>query len=253
MLIAEDTRGSASYLRLPCAGAGRAQLTHPPGTFQAHVGGARLPFTDDPVAIDLRATITLPSAEPIVLDLRTAEVSGTITLNGAPLADLCAAHPDGLGIALRPLDAPLRSAWSVLLPCETRGDYALRLPLGAYDVIVASAGGPRLPPQVQVADRIDVTADTSDLDFDVRAVTVSGTITVDGQEPPDEGPCPLHRARATLRGERGDASTWAELVIPCGAPSWRFADVAVPAGAHIVTIDGMRVPHTTLPYRLVFE
>ncbi len=253
VLIADDAHASGSYTRLPCTSAGRVVLALPPGTYRAHLSQARLPFVEDPIVFDLNALVTLPSAEPIVLDLRTAELRGTLTLNGAPLADLCDAHPDGLGIAFRPLDAPLRSAWSVLLPCETRGDYALRLPLGAYDAIVASAGGSRLPPQVRVADRIDVTADTHGLDLDVRAVTVSGTITVDGQYPPDEGPCPLHRARAVLRGDRGDASTWAELVIPCGAPSWRFEDVAVPAGAHTVTVDGIRVPHTTLQYRLVFE
>ncbi len=254
-LIFAQPDGFGIYESIPCEGGGAAELALPPGTYQVSVVGHTLPVAKYAPAIAVAAAIELPSAKPLVLDVRMATVSGTVLLDGAPLDDLCDAHPAGFALGFIPLDGESVAPYHTEISCDAGGVFALELPHGAYAVFLEGEHGAVLPHRHKLASRLEVDGARTDLMLEAPVVRVSGSITLDGEQPAEGGFCTVHQVRATLRpAEDPDILTaYTYLTMPCDASAWTFQDVPVTAGSHLVEIDGSHVPNTVLPDRLRLE
>lgn len=140
---------------------------------------------------DLSADATLP------LDVSAARVSGTVTLDGAPIA---ADIPVQLQFALAD-----GQAWRVY---PEEGGWEIDLAAGTYDVtLVASLEAGSV--SALVAEGVEVSGDTAGLSFDARFHEVWGDVTLNGVSLTDAIPT-LEHYRVYLEAPTGGGSDWFE-------------------------------------------
>jgi hypothetical protein len=135
------------------------------------------------VPVNRAAVLDEPTLEPgsrtLDIDVATAVISGTITVGGIPAP----ADPgdDGLLLLRNPA-----SGDEALLGNTAAGSYTQRVVRGAYDVFYrqeTSGGGVPVNTNARL-QAIDVQGGAS-FDVDVPVVTVSASVTVGGQAPPE--------------------------------------------------------------------
>lgn len=187
------------------------------------------------------------------IDIKTAVVSGTITLSGATptTGPECATNPTATK-ALVILDAHTPGAiYSVLVPCSAT-DYAWSATVapGTYDVSISGDGPTRsnLPTTTMVALRgLVVSGAASGIVLPITPLTVSGTVTLDGKTPIDGPDCfdpKVSKAAVFLF----DSVTQRSMIfgVPCGSASYAWSGVAYP-GSFRVTLVGSGPTFSNIP------
>ena len=169
------------------------------------------------------------------LDLRAVSVTGTVTLNGAPLADQTSSRGQ-----IRFHGTSLLADTSIAFDLGTTGakTYGLRVPPGTYDIDYvagssACASGTTSPWPCGGGSLKRAVAIASDgvLDLDVRVVAVSGAVTLKGAVFPDSTRA---RGSLTFTGPDGWAATTAAFA-STGAVTYR---VKVMPGTYDVAYNG---------------
>jgi hypothetical protein len=151
-----------------------------------------LPVSLPPAPYPALTSVTvLASQSGMVLDVPTVRVSGTITQNGAPLADTSCLGRNSYGFYdlsfVSLVDATTNRTVNVPIACSETAGWSfdgLTHP-GMYTAKVAARLGASLPQQPYTAlSSLDARADRANIALDVRVVDVSGSITRGGASIP---------------------------------------------------------------------
>jgi hypothetical protein len=181
----------------------------------------------------------------IPIDVKTVNVSGAITLNGAaPTTNpSCDADPATSKAAVQLIDAARHYSFTLPVPCssQTFAWSGVVFP-GTYSVSVVGQGNmSNLPSQAFLANAaLNVSADTQNVALDVKTAAVAGTITLNGVAPtsnsttcsgnPGASVATVHFADAT------DGYTF-DLDVPCSATDYSWGGSIFP-GTYVVTVAG---------------
>lgn len=219
-----------------------------PGTYAIEVtgGDSNLPR----MTYRLPGTITIDGPrEGLAVDVRTATVAGTVTLDGAP-------PPACTGATWGKLTFESQQPYyneSVVVPCPAAAPpgtpFAFEILLfpGDYTVFAQINGAAGL---FVGGDRLHVDAPLTGvrLDGTTRQHAVSGTVTMNGVIPESECVAPAERAVVELADL--DSGVTVDLPVPCAAPGspFTFAGTA-PPGTYRV---GVRGVSSSLPAHLAF-
>ncbi|MBL8950189.1 MAG: hypothetical protein JNK82_05395, partial [Myxococcaceae bacterium] len=166
--------GSCSGLQT-CGGAGTQNVCGATCVMSCPTG-----FTCNDMGVCAGGSVTT-----LALNVRTFNVSGTVTQNGmVPTGGTCTSSPRGY---VNLVDAAQGYSFSFPIPCMgSPATFGGAVYPGTYRVTVAgnSANGSSLPAQAQtVQQSLTVSADVTGLAYDVRTFDVSGTVTQNGMVP----------------------------------------------------------------------
>ena len=177
-------------------------------------------------------------------DLETVSVSGTVTLNGAPLPDDAAATARG-SLVFRRVDTG-DELW-VNLPKTGAATYQVTLYAGAYAVDFDSDyySTTVLPRQRIRLERVELTAATTK-DFALRTVALSGAVTLNGAQVPDDAAASARGSLVFRRADTGD-ELWVNLP-KAGAASYQ---TTLYAGAYVVRFDSDYYSTSVLPRQII--
>jgi hypothetical protein len=180
----------------------------------------------------------------IPVDVKTVNVSGTITLNGAAPTTLPSCNP-----------SPATSKATVHLVDSARG-YQFDLPVpcsaatfawsgvvfpGSYKMIVSGDSNfSSLPSQGFVANAaLDVSADANNLALDVKTASVGGNVTLNGAAPTTAAACTGNdsAAKATVHLVDATDGYLFDLDVPCSSSAFAWGGVVFP-GTYVVSVEG---------------
>lgn len=133
------------------------------------------------------ATLTVNQNLTPSFDLKTATVSGVITVNGAQPAATAQTARATLYLRSRGTGKLLTANVAATGPAA----FSVKLPQGSYDVTLSTRDSASIPGPDSKLGVLDVTGNTT-RNFDVSAVTLNGTVTVNGAQ-----------AGSTTQTERG--------------------------------------------------
>jgi hypothetical protein len=216
ILFAGMTGTQAASFPLGSSGAGSYRLRLLPGTFDVSYSGAPsgcYSTTTTPVmpcnSGPLKSAVALGASGVLDLDIPVVHVSGAVTLAGAALPTETSTR--GSLTFSGAAGAGLGAAAGQSLGSSGAASYVMALLPGTYDVAYAANStlcGITTPPQVpciggKVMSGVHLTSDGV-LDVDLRAVTVTGAVTVKGAAAPTTT---LDRGRLTFTNSAGGSGS----------------------------------------------
>ena len=181
----------------------------------------------------------------LALDVKTVKVSGTVTFNGAAIANVgntCMQYPTQPKVSLVFADKTRGYTVDFEIPCSNAGStFSLDLYPGTYEVRASGHTGTDLPRTFGVINpALNVSAPTAAQVLDIKAFKVSGTVTLNGVQPVNVGTVcntnpNLPKAYVSFR----DATTFAEtrFEVPCASANFAFSAHLFP-GTYAVRVDG---------------
>lgn len=176
------------------------------------------------------------------LDVKTVKVSGTVTVNGAALANVgtaCANYPTDPKVTVNFFDAARGYSVSTEVPCSSAASaYAVDLFPGTYEVSIEGHRNTNLPPaRGVVVAGLAVNAAIANQVLDAKVVTVSGSVLLNGAAPMNTGNCPASGTKGSVVFR--DAAKYVELRadIPCGTTAFTYSAAVYP-GTYSVRVDG---------------
>ncbi len=200
-------------------------------------------------ALEIRA-----NRSDLAFDVRTHGVSGQLTLDGAvPRSGQCAIDPVAVGQLA--FEEPTRGyRFTVDFPCHASATpLSFGLPLYPGRYVVSFTGGGDVTPagRTVLLPALEVAGQLSNLLLDLKTVTLSGTVTVDGLPPPLHG-CASAGAQGRVRFTNAEGGT-VDARLPCranGALPLQLSTTLY-AGTYRVAVSGVTDPQSaiaTLPY-----
>jgi hypothetical protein len=180
----------------------------------------------------------------IGIDVKTVNVSGTVTLNGTAPSTLpaCNANPASSKASVHLVDAARGYAFDLPVPCSasTFSWSGVVFP-GAYKVLVTGDSNfSSLPSQAFVANaELDVSADAQNLALDVKTASVGGTVTLNGAAPTTTAACTGNASAAKATVHLVDATDGYrfDLDVPCSSSTFQWGGSVFP-GTYAVSVDG---------------
>ncbi|HEX9103376.1 MAG TPA: hypothetical protein VF997_14290 [Polyangia bacterium] len=184
------------------------------------------------------------NATAIGIDVKTVNVSGSVTLNGAAPSTLpaCNANPASTKANVHLIDSARGYQFDLPVPCSasTFSWSGVVFP-GAYKVTVTGDSNySSLPSQAFVANAaLNVTADAQNVALDVKTASVGGTVTLNGAAPTTTAACTGNAgaAKATVHLVDGADGYRFDLDVPCSSATFQWGGAVFP-GTYAVTVDG---------------
>jgi hypothetical protein len=190
----------------------------------------------------------------VALDVKTVPVSGTVTLNGAAPVPLPNCNNYYGELEVRLTETAYGYTFSQWTPCGSNAFSFAGVYPGTYKVEVVG-GGSNVPGAWYVANpALDVSAAQSNVALDVKTVSVSGTVTLNGNAPVPLPNCNNYYGEVEVRFIEITYGYTLSQWIPCATnafnvtlyPGTYRVEVAgggsnVP-GAWYVAVDRLRVP-----------
>jgi hypothetical protein len=135
----------------------------------------------------LGSALHVADAMPLAFDVKTAQLAGTVTVNGAAMPDSPGATYRGY-LSLR--DSATGSSYSGDIGPTGAGSFAIDAFAGTYGVTFTTTSGQNLVglPQgasVKVDGELVVSGSNASLSYDVKPIDLSGTLTLNGGAMPD--------------------------------------------------------------------
>ncbi len=192
------------------------------------------------------------NAQAIAIDVKTVNVSGTVTLNGAAPSTLpsCNPSPSTAKATVHLVDPGRGYSFDLPVPCSasTFTWSGVVFP-GTYKVTVTGDSNySSLPAQSFVAEAaLDVKSDAQNVALDVKTASVGGTVTLDGAAPMTTAACSGNATAAKATVHLVDASDGYrfDLDVPCSSSTFQWGGVVFP-GSYVVSVDGDST-YTNLP------
>ena len=180
----------------------------------------------------------------IGIDVKTVNVGGTITLNGAAPTTLpaCNAQPAAAKASVHLVDSARGYVFDLPVPCSaaTFAWSGVVFP-GTYKVTVTGDSNySSLPTQAFVANSAaDVTADAPAIPLDIKTASVDGTVTLNGAAPTTNAACTGNAAaaKATVHLVDNTDGYRFDLDVPCSSATFQWGGVVFP-GTYAVSVDG---------------
>jgi hypothetical protein len=243
--LTDATNGYSFSFAVPCSSTTLAWTgTVFPGNYQVRVTGqqgySNLP--DSPFVAKDGLAISANSASN-ALDVKTATVGGTITLNAAtPSTDPeCTQSPDSTKAMVRLSNEKLGYSFNFPVPCSSStftwgGDI---FP-GTYDVTVAGANYSNLPSQPFLAmSSLAVSGNTANQKLDVKTVSVGGSLTLNGAAPSTTTACNPSPTATKANVQFYDSTSGYAFSVPVACSAANFAwNGAVYPGTYRIAVAG---------------
>jgi hypothetical protein len=163
-------------------------------------------------------------------------VGGTVTLDGAlPVANGgCFQAGEVIFV-----DAKMQQT-SFSIPCGAN-TWTGSIAAGTYDIFVSDGtnGSNLLQPGFPAVKAMAINANKTNFVFDEKTVTVSGKVTLNGQDPATVGTCTAggNQFEGTVRFSQKDGPSFG-LPIPCSAGVFAWTGKVYP-GTYNLTVDGL--------------
>jgi hypothetical protein len=163
-------------------------------------------------------------------------VGGTVTLNGvAPVSNGGCFDSAGQVTFIDAKKVPT----TFLIACGTN-TWTGQVPAGTYDILVSdnNDGSDLLAPGYPAVTGMSLSANKTNFAFDEKAVTVSGKVTLNSQDPATVGTCSAGGGQfeGTVRFSQDNGPSFG-LPIPCSAGIFAWSG-QVYAGTYTVSVDG---------------
>lgn len=198
---------------------------------------------------------TTPSSE-LILDVKTVRVSGRITLNGATptLGSSCTGNPSSTTATITFTDAVRKNSFAVTTRCsDPTFSFAETVYPGTYEVKVSgSSTFTNLPfPPLVVSPALSVSANTSNLMFDVKTITVAGRLTLNGATPTRGTYCTGNPNGQSATVSFGDTTRgiYFDLPIPCSDPTFSFSGSIYPGSYKVAFMNELSPGSSNIPLR----
>ncbi|MGZ3406099.1 MAG: hypothetical protein ACXVAN_06610 [Polyangia bacterium] len=180
----------------------------------------------------------------IGIDVKTVQVAGTVTLNGAAPTTLpsCNPSPSTSKASVRLTDVARGYSFDLPVPCSasTFSWSGVVFP-GSYRVsVIGDSNYSSLPAQSFVANaQLDIAADAQGVALDVKTASVGGTVTLNGAAPTTSAACSANptAAKATVHLVDSVNGYRFDLDVPCSSATFAWGGVVFP-GTYAVTVDG---------------
>ena len=180
----------------------------------------------------------------IGIDVKTVNVGGVITLNGAAPTTLpaCNAQPASAKANVHLVDTARGYAFDLPVPCSatTFAWTGVVFP-GTYKVTVTGDSNySSLPTQAFMANAsADVSADAMNIALDVKTASVAGTVTLNGAAPTTTAACTGNAgaAKATVHLVDNTDGYRFDFDVPCSSTTFAWGGVVFP-GTYAVSVDG---------------
>ena len=199
-----------------------------PGSYQVKVAGqpsySTLP--DSPFVAKDGLTVSANSANN-ALDVKTANIGGTITLNSAtPSTDpACSSSPDTTKAIVRLTNDKLGYSFDLDVPCSSSTfAWSGQVFPGTYDVTVAGANGSNLPTQPFLANSaLAVSGNVTNQALDVKTVSVGGALTLNGAQPSTTTACNSSPTVTKANVQFYDPTSGYSFAVPVACSATAFA------------------------------
>lgn len=242
--------GCLSWVKTACSG---AQICMDPGDGTGAKCVTGVPctcpsgYTCDPNGVCIGG-----NGQMIGIDVKTVNVAGVVTLNGAAPSTLpqCNNAPSTAKATVHLIDAARGYRFDLPVPCSSStfawsgvvfpGTYALS--------VTGDSNYSSLPEQAFVANpALTVTADAANVPLDVKTASVGGTVTLNGAAPMTLAACTGNdtAAKATVHLSDATDGYQFDLDVPCSAADFAWGGVVYP-GKYVVSVAGSR-SFTDLP------
>lgn len=179
----------------------------------------------------------------VALDVKTASVSGTLTLNGIPptTSPTCANYPDQTKATVRLTNAKLGYSFELPVPCSS-STFAFSGDVfpGTYTATVTGGDYSNLPSQPFVANTaLTVSGATSGQVLDVKTVPVGGTIALNGAPPATTTYCNPSPTATKATVSFVDTTSGYDFSVPiaCSSASFAWSGVVYP-GTYRISVAG---------------
>ena len=239
--LTETMHGYTFQQTVPCT-SNAWSLTVFPGSYRAVVQGVESNVPGTSYVAKASLAVTTPQSN-IVLDVKTVTASGTVTLNGAapvPISGCSSSY----GIATVTLTETTNGySFQQTVPC-TSNAWNLTVYPGTYRAEVQGVES-NLPGTGYVASSaIALTAAQSNIVLDVKTVTVSGTVTLNGAAPVPISGCSSSYGIATVTLTETTNGYSFQQTVPCTSNAW---NVTVYPGTYRAEVQGVEsnVPGTS--------
>lgn len=203
-----------------------------PGRYEfalSNSNGALLPTT-----YDLRLPVSVTATDTsVAIDLTTVEVSGTITVNGAPLTN-CAAND-----SVYAYDPATSVQHQLPIVCGATTTFRGRVPVGVYEFFIDSNAN-EIPPGQTWVQTLQA---ASTISFALTTRTVSFSVTANGMSPQSTCTGTDAKVTFTLQATQAGGST-GSVSINCAAPGFSRSAVVF-QGVSTVSVGSSK---STLPY-----
>jgi hypothetical protein len=243
--LADATNGYAFSFTTPCSSTTFAWTgTVFPGSYRVTVSGdpsySTLPNAGF-VAKD--ALAVSGNSANIALDVKTATVAGTITLNAAaPTSDpACSGNPMAAKAIVQLTNAKLGYAFALPVPCSSSTfAWSGEIFPGTYAVSVAGGNYSNLPDQPFLANgALTVTSNVSGQALDVKTTAVGGSLTLNGAAPSTTTACNPNPTATKAYVQLSDATSGYAFQVPvaCSAANFAWSGVIYP-GTYRISVAG---------------
>jgi hypothetical protein len=215
-----------------------------PGTYRVSVIGQPYYSTLPPSPFVAKDGLAVSgNTANVALDVKTATVSGTLTLNGiAPTTSpACSGNPDQPKATVRLTSAKLGYAFELPVPCSssTFGFSGEVFP-GTYAVSVAGGSYSNLPAEAFLANpSLTVSGAVSGQTLDVKTVSVGGTLTLNGAAPSTSTYCNPNPTETKASVDFVDTTSGYSFAVPiaCSSASFAWSGVVYP-GTYRISVAG---------------
>jgi len=193
-------RSTGTLVDLDLTPTGQYDVRVMPGVYDVLYSQSGISCADSPYpcqrGVVIRAAFAIRESGVLDLDLHTVHVTGRVTLDGAA--------PPAAGYSMPALElrgADRSSGTLVDLDESPTGTFDVRVIAGTYDVLYAESdsycSGSPYPCQLHAPVRSAVALQTDgNLDVDIKTVTISGRVTLDGVALPTASPMPQLELRS---------------------------------------------------------
>jgi hypothetical protein len=243
--LQDATNGYQFSFTVPCSSTTLAWTgTVFPGNYQVKVTGQPSYSTLPESPFVANAAMAVSGNSPSnALDVKTANIGGTITLNGAtPTSDpACTSSPTTTKAIVRLSNDKLGYSFDLDVPCSSSTfAWSGAIFPGTYDVSVAGANYSNLPTQPFVAGgALTVSGNLTGQALDVKTITVGGSLTLNGMQPSTTTACNPSPTAAKANVQFYDATSGYSFAVPvaCSAADFSWNGAIYP-GTYRIAVAG---------------
>ncbi|HWE29106.1 MAG TPA: hypothetical protein VHB97_13955 [Polyangia bacterium] len=243
--LADADKGYSFSFTVPCSSTTLAWSgTIFPGNYRVTVAGQPSYSTLPDSAFVAEDGLAVTSAmSNLALDVKTANVAGTITLDSAaPTSDpACTGNPTQSKAVVRLTNAKLGYAFDLTVPCSSSTfAWTGQVFPGTYAVTVAGSNYSNLPDQAFLANSaLTVSSDLTGQALDVKTASVGGTLTLNGAAPSTTTACNPNPTATKANVSFVDATSGYAFAVPvaCSSSSFAWSGVVYP-GTYRISVAG---------------
>jgi hypothetical protein len=243
--LTDSQKGYAFDFAIPCSSTTLAWTgTVYPGNYKITVAGqqsySNLP---DSAFVAKDALAVTANTANVALDVKTANVAGTLTLNGqAPTSDpACTSSPTSTKAVVRFADAKHGYSFDLEVPCSSSTfAWSGQIFPGTYTVSVAGSQYSNLPDAPFTANAgLAVSSDVMGQKLDVKTATVGGTLALNGAPPSSTTACNPSPTATKATVNFVDPTSGYSFAVPvaCSSASFAWNGVVYP-GTYRISVAG---------------